>query len=135
MPLINRCINYWCNRNELVIPCSDIHFTTSTAVRTCGSCPFSGESTLENRFVFERSSRTVINAGATTHTRTFSQSRAGVGDNLGFVSPVKDLPNKLTLYFFTNPNTAVTQNALRHIDVNVWMRIVKKFWMVATIKI
>jgi hypothetical protein len=51
------------------------------------------------------------------------------------MSSVKDLPYKLALEFVANPHTPVAKNALRHIDVNVWMRIVKQLDPVATIKV
>jgi hypothetical protein len=40
------------------------------------------------------------------------------------VSLVEDLPDELTLHFITDPHTAVTENALRHVDVDIWMRVV-----------
>jgi hypothetical protein len=51
------------------------------------------------------------------------------------MSSVNDLPHKLALDFFADPHTPVAQNALRHIDVNVWVRIVKQLAVVATIKV
>jgi hypothetical protein len=51
------------------------------------------------------------------------------------MSSVNDLPYKLTLKFVANPHTAVAENALRHIDVNVWVRIIEQFGVMATIEV
>src|SRR5512141_2778550 len=135
MALAYWSIKNWSNRNELVLICTYAHFTTGTAVRTRGSCPLFGDPTLENGFVFERSRRTGINARAATHTRTRCQGSAGVGNNPSLMSPVKDLPDKLTLKFFANSHTAITKNALGHVNMNVGVRRIEKLRVVTAVKV
>jgi hypothetical protein len=40
------------------------------------------------------------------------------------VAPIYNLPDELTLYFIAKPHTAITANALTHVDVDIWMRVI-----------
>lgn len=40
------------------------------------------------------------------------------------MASIENLPNELTLYLIAEPHTAITVNALRHVDVDIRMRVV-----------
>ena len=42
------------------------------------------------------------------------------------MTSIHNLPDELTLHFIAKSHTAVTANALRHVDVDIWMRVVNK---------
>lgn len=79
----------------------------------------------EQRLVFQRAAGAGIDAGATTDARAFQKRRPGVRNYPCFVSSIKYLPSKLALYLFADTHAAITDNALRHVDVNIRMRVVE----------
>ncbi len=127
MALTYQCIKERFNRDEVVVRCAHVHLTTSAAVSAGCPGPCCGNTTFENGLILERARRAGIDACATTYTRALRQGGAGIGNNSSFVSPVEYLPDKLSLNLIANPHTAVAENAMRHVNVDIWVRIVVQF--------
>ncbi len=51
------------------------------------------------------------------------------------MTSIKDLPDKLSLNLIADAYAAITDNALRHIDVNVRMGVVEQVWFVRAVKV
>src|SRR6185436_18268235 len=135
MAFTHRSFRQRFNRHDLVMVCADAHLATRAAIRTRGSSPVCWLLMHEQRLVSQGPAWAGIHTGAAADAGTFPQRSPRVRNYPRFVSSIKDLPDKLSLDLIADADAAITDNASRHIDVNVRMGVVQQVRFVRAVEV